>query len=106
MLIEPLTPADAEILARRILAFGEVRLLGHATDRAAERSISVAECIETIRSGSVVDVHQRKGTWRYRFETETTAVAVLFESEDTMWFVTTYDPRDPSEGKRLEEGRS
>jgi hypothetical protein len=51
-------------------------------------------------------VHQRKGTRRYRFETETTAVAVLFESEDTLWFVTTYDPRDPDEGKRLEEGRS
>ncbi len=100
MVDEPFSPDDAKALARTILDSGEIRFLGHYEDRAGWRGITRAECVEAVLTGTVVDVQFRKGTWRYRFESATTAVAVLFENEKTMWFVTTYDPGNPETGER------
>jgi hypothetical protein len=100
---EPLDPAAARALARKIVVSGEVRFLAHFEERAAERGISPVEAVEAVAWGAVVHVEQRKGTWRYRFETRITATAVLFEDANTMWLLTTYDPRNPETGKRLKE---
>jgi hypothetical protein len=58
-------------------------------------SIRAAGAADTRRRPEPRPGHHRAGhgTWRYRFETKTLAVAVLFEDEHRLWIVTAFDPR-------------
>jgi hypothetical protein len=68
VLDEPLDAeaANAEVL--RIMEFGIVRSLHHGAKRLEERELSMADCLNVLRAGAVVDIRLSKGTWRYRLE--------------------------------------
>lgn len=94
MMNEPLSPADAAALARTIIRSGEIRFLEHFEARVRERGVDPTAAIEAVASGDVVHVEFRKGTYRYRFVAAGLAAVVMFEDEQTIWFVTTYYPEE------------
>ena len=53
-----------------------------------ERGISKSDCYNTVRGGTCTMVEFTDGTYRYQISTHRFGVAVAFDSDDEMVFVT------------------
>jgi hypothetical protein len=87
---EPLDPARARQLIRRILQTGTVAFSRHALQEMANDHITTVECTNVLRGGVVEPPELVSGTWRYRVRTARIYVVVAFRSEARLVVVTAW----------------
>jgi hypothetical protein len=87
---EPLDPARARQLIRRILQTGTVHFSGHALQEMAHDNLTTVECTNVLRGGVVEPPELVSGTWRYRVRTARVFVVVAFRSEARLVVVTAW----------------
>ena len=88
---EPLYPAAARRLVRQILRSGHYVESAHAEQKMDEQGMDTDDARFVLRNGSVTDVRQEGGTWRYRFYCQDEgAVVVGFRSERELVVVTVW----------------
>jgi uncharacterized protein DUF4258 len=87
---EPLNPARAKPLIRRILDAHEVRFSKHALEEMARDELTTVDCTNGLRGGVVEPPEFERGTWRYRVRTNRLYVVVAFRSETQLVVVTAW----------------
>jgi len=88
---QPLKCAKAKVLLRKILNSGViVYSRPHALDRLKERNISMIDCENVLRAGTVHEAEFENGTWRHQIVTGKLAVVVEFLSEKEILVVTAW----------------
>ena len=87
---EPLTPARAKLLIRRIREAGDIALSGEARKRMQERSVSAIEIDHALRAGVVDPGEYANGSWRYRVSSHHICVVIAFDSAVELIVVTTW----------------
>lgn len=88
---QPLKPAKAKLLLRKILDSGIiVYSRPHALDRLKERKISMIDCENVLRAGTVKEAEFENGAWRHHVVTGKLAVIVEFLSESEILVVTAW----------------
>lgn len=92
VLVEPLSPNDAQRLIRTILRTGTVYYSDpHAYDRMRKHGIEAAEVVAVLRGGYVADVEPQGASWRYCVQSQARVVVIVeFESETELTVVTTW----------------
>lgn len=90
MLDEPLKPADARALIRKILKSGGYRFSEHSAEEMAKDNLVELDCVNVLRAGQVEPPDFEKGSWRYRVFTPKIVVVVAFRSETQMSVVTAW----------------
>ncbi len=55
-----------------------------------QRRISISDCLNVMRGGSMQEAEYENGGWRHRIETSKMVVVVEFLSEDEALVVTTW----------------
>ena len=85
---EPLSATDAKRMARTVMRTGELTFSKHARERMEEREFQSTDVTNVLRGGTVDDVHFESGSWRYRFNTRTMQVVVVFLGPTTCVVVT------------------
>ncbi len=87
---QPLKPADAKKLVRRILEDGFVGFTQHALDELARDGMTTVDAVNVLRAGVVHDPEWENGSWRYRAETQRFCVVFEFETEEECLVVTAW----------------
>ena len=90
MLTEPLDPAQAKALIRKILEGGTVSFSSHALDELAADALTTVDCVNVLRGGVVEPAGWERGSWRYRVRTARICVVVAFRSETALAVVTAW----------------
>jgi hypothetical protein len=85
---EPLDPAAAKALIRRILETGTVTFSRHALDELRKDDLTTVDAVNALRGGVVAPGELERGTWRYRVRTARLVVVVAFRSETELVVVT------------------
>jgi len=86
---EPLDPAAAKQLIRRILSGkGTVTPSQHALDQLTARDMTMVDVANVLRGGFVAGAEEVSGTWRYRVQTTRMVVIVAFRSETELRVIT------------------
>lgn len=81
MLTEPLAPADARALLRRILEEGSVRFSSHALEEMAKDGIGEEDVRHVLAAGAVAPGEWENGSWRYRVTVRDVTAVATFRSE-------------------------
>ena len=87
---DPLDPAEAKRLIRRILEWGAVVWTGHAKQRMVEYSLTAVDCVNVLRAGVVEPPELEHGSWRYRVRGSHICVVVAFASGDELAVITAW----------------
>jgi hypothetical protein len=91
MLQEPLEPGEAQRLIRENLRQGgRLTYSPHAFEEMDQDGLTMVDCANVLRAGMVAAPELRKGTWRYRVQTNRICVVVAFRSEDELRIVTAW----------------
>jgi len=90
MLQEPLSPADAKKLIRRILREGRTILSQHALEELKADDLTAVDCTNVLKGGVVEPGEWERGSWRYRVRTAKICVVAAFRSEDELVVVTAW----------------
>jgi hypothetical protein len=91
MLPEPLSPPGAKKLLLQIITLGMVTYSQpHAEEQMKKRRISMVDCINVLRGGSVREGEYENGSWRYQVHTPKMCVVIRFESETILEVVTAW----------------
>ena len=90
MLTEPLDPARAKALIRKILEAGTVSFSSHALDELAADALTTVDCVNVLRGGIVEPAERERDSWRYRVRTGRISVVVTFRSETALVVVTAW----------------
>lgn len=90
---EPLTPAAARSLLRRILQDGRFTYSKHSRDEILADDLTTVDCENVLRGGVVRPAEYEHGSWRYRVETARITVVVAFRSETELVVVTAWRER-------------
>lgn len=90
-LSEPLKPAAAKALIRRILESGKVDLsVPHAQQRMGQRGMDAVDVENVLRAGVVEPGKKVRGSWRYRLTTSRMVVVVGFRSPQRLMVITAW----------------
>jgi hypothetical protein len=87
---EPLEPAGAKRLIRKIIELGTVTFSKHALEEMAKDDLTTVDCVNVLRGGVVEPGELERGSWRYRVSTTRMCVVVAFRSEDELAVVTAW----------------
>ena len=87
---EPLAPAAARDLIRRILRTGRFIYSRHAIEEMLADNLTTVDCENVLRGGAVRPGEYDRGSWRYRVETRLITVVVAFRSEHEIVVVTAW----------------
>ena len=87
---EPLAPAAARDLIRRILRTGRFIYSRHAIEEMLADNLTTVDCENVLRGGAVRPGEYDRGSWRYRVETRRITVVVAFRSEHEIVVVTAW----------------
>jgi len=85
---EPLDPAAARLLVRRILEAGTLTFSRHALQELGKDDLTTVDAVNVLRGGAVSPGELERGTWRYRIRTARLVVVVAFRSETELVVVT------------------
>jgi len=89
---EPLDPADAKKVIRRILDDGIVKPTKHALREMREDRLDTVDCVNVLRCGWVEASEWENGAWRYRVRTHRIFVVVelSLESAPLLFIITAW----------------
>jgi hypothetical protein len=91
MLPEPFRPPATKKLLLRIISEGIVTYSQpHAEEQMKKRRISMVDCINVLRGGSVREGEYENGSWRYQVHTPKMCVVIRFESDSILEVVTAW----------------
>lgn len=86
---EPLTSKAAKVRIREVLSKGKiVYSKPHALQRLNERNLTMLDCENVLRGGSVSEPYEESGNWRYRVKTQNIEVVVQFLPYNQLLVVT------------------
>lgn len=87
----PLSPDLVRFRLRAILLHGTVTYsIPHAIDRLRQRKLTMIDCENVLRGGSVDLGEWENGAWRYRVRTNKLTVVVQFLNDDEVLIVTAW----------------
>ena len=87
---EPLKPDQAKILIREILLTREFTVSKHCIEEMEADNLTILDCQDALRAGTVRPPDFEKGTWRYRVETNRIMVVIAFRSRTEFVLVTAW----------------
>ena len=97
---EPLLPADATKLVRKIRKQGSVSFSKHCRDKMEEHDLIENDIVNVLRGGRVLEPGELErgspnapATWRYRVRTDRICVVVAFRNAENLVVVTTWRER-------------
>ena len=104
-LSEPLSPAAATRLVRKIRKQGSVSFSKHCRERMEENDLIENDLVNVLRGGRVLEPAELErgspnapATWRYRVRTDRMCVVVAFRNTENLVVVTTW--REKARGAR------
>jgi len=88
---KPLDPKDAKQRIKKIIKEGRVIYSRpHALDRLKERNLSMVDCENVLRGGSVSKPYQEGGNWRHKVTTPNIEVVIQFLPYNQLLIVTVW----------------
>ena len=88
---EPLKAHAAKKVIRQILGTGMITYSQpHALERLRKHRMSMLDCENVLRGGSVAEAEWENGAWRHRVSTNRFEVVVQFLAEDHLLIVTAW----------------
>ena len=90
----PLRPPAAKKLIRQILETGTITYSQpHALERLRKHRMSMLDCENVLRGGTVAEAEWENGAWRYRVFTNRFEAVAQFLAEDHLLVVTAWRVR-------------
>lgn len=87
----PLSPDLVRFRLRAILLHGTVTYaIPHAIERLRQRKLTMIDCENVLRGGSVDPGEWENGAWRYRVRTNKLTVVAQFLNDDEVLIVTAW----------------
>jgi hypothetical protein len=90
---EPFRLPAARQLIRQILKNGVVIPSKHGLEEMANDDLTLVDCVNVLRGGTVTSCDHIKGSWRYHVRTTPISVIVAFRSETELRIVTAWRNR-------------
>ena len=69
---------------------GTVRWTDHATKRRLERRLTMGDCVNALKSGTVDPAEWENGTWRYRVRAGEITVVIAFRDVRALTVITAW----------------
>jgi len=87
----PFDPNDAKERIRELLSQGRIFYSRpHALERLRERNITMVDCENVLRGGSVGEGYKEGGNWRYKVSTNNMEVVVQFLPYNQLMIITAW----------------